>query len=214
MTEALKNIDTIIFDFDGTIADTLELGVAISNELARKFNYKEIKSKEDLQYYRSLSTQDALKAIGVSLLKLPFVTSSFKKRLLSKIDQLETIEGIKPVIEILASKFKLGIVTSNSRKNIDAFLTRHNLEDFFTYYATGIRLFKKSGVIKKLSESHNLNIRNMIMIGDETRDIETAKSCNVPIISVTWGFHTSDLLKSFNPNYIVDNPKDLVKLLM
>ncbi|QSE96094.1 HAD-IA family hydrolase [Fulvivirga lutea] len=213
MPDKLKNIETIIFDFDGTIADTLELGIKISNQLSHKFRYKQIADKQDLDFYRNLSTQNAIKAIGISLVKLPFVASAFRKSLSKSIDQLHPFEGMVEVIKDLAENYKLGIVTSNSLQNTKTFLDNHGLTESFSYYSTGIRLFKKYRTINALIKEYELDPRQILLIGDETRDIEAAQQCGLPIVSVTWGFHTKKVLSSFHPDYLVDTPQELSALL-
>lgn len=213
MPDKLKNINTIIFDFDGTVADTLDLGVKISNQLAGKFRYKQIANKEELNFYQNLSTQQALKAIGISLVKLPFVAASFRKELSKEIDQLKPIEGISEVISSLSSNFKLGIVTSNSKHNTIRFLENHNLKQHIQYYSTGIRLFKKFKTINELIIANNIKKENVLLIGDETRDIEAAKKCGLPIVSVGWGFHSKKILSSYNPDYLIESPHELLSLL-
>jgi phosphoglycolate phosphatase len=213
LKQSLENIETIIFDFDGTIADTLELGRKISNELAGKFHFKKINSSEELDYLRNLSTQDAIKAIGISYLKLPFVAANFRKRLAKNIDKLNPIEGIPEVIKHLSRHYQLGILTSNSENNVNDFLRNHKLESFFSHLWTGINLFNKRNSIEKLIKKHQINVQTTLLIGDETRDIEAAKKCDLPIISVTWGFHSSEILKFYTPTYLIDKPSDLLILL-
>lgn len=213
MPDNIKNIENIIFDFDGTIADTLELGIKISNQLAKKYKYKEINSTEQLQLLRNQSTQDALKSIGVSLLKLPFVAASFRKRLTKDIHLLSPIVGIGEVIKELSNQYNLGIVTSNSKINTELFLKSNQLDSYISYYSTGIHLFRKNSIIDSMIKKYNLKRETVLLVGDETRDVEAANKCNLPIISVGWGFHTTSLLSSYNPNYIIDRPEELLKLL-
>jgi phosphoglycolate phosphatase-like HAD superfamily hydrolase len=51
-------------------------------------------------------------------------------------------------------------------------------------------------------------------VGDETRDIKAAHDNNLRAISVTWGFHFRNLLIRYNPDYVVDNTNDLLKLIL
>ncbi|MEQ8925504.1 MAG: HAD-IA family hydrolase [Fulvivirga sp.] len=214
MPDKLKNIETIIFDFDGTIADTLELGIKVANQLSHRYRYKQISNKEELEFYRNLSTQNAIKAIGISLVKLPFVASAFRKRLSKSIHELQPIPGINEVIKQLSVNYQLGIVTSNSRQNTMAFLNNQGLSDCFTYYSTGTRLFKKYHTIRSLLKSTKLDSAKVLLIGDETRDIEAAKKCGLPIISVAWGFHTEKVLRSYQPDYLIHEPHELITLLI
>jgi phosphoglycolate phosphatase len=213
LEESLKNIDTIIFDFDGTIADTLELGLKISNSLSEKFNFNKINSIEELEYFRNLSTQAAIKAIGISYIKLPFIAVSFRERLADSISELNPIKGIPEVLIKLSKHYQLSILTSNSEKNVVKFLKKHQLESYFSSYSTGISLFNKKRSIKALIKKHKIDSKKVLLIGDETRDIEAAKKCDLPIVSVTWGFHSKVILKSYNPTFLISEPNDLLDIL-
>ena len=214
MSRLFENISTIIFDFDGTIADTLNLGVAVSNNISERFGYKKISNQDELDSYRNLSTQKAIKAVGISFLKLPLVASAFRKELSKNIHLLKPFEGLPEVIKELSQLYNLGIVTSNSQSNIDDFLNRHQMSEYFQYFSSGIRLFQKNRTIKSILNDANLNTNEVLLVGDETRDIEAAKKCGLPIVSVAWGFHTRSVLEKFSPNKIIDHPTELLELLV
>lgn len=54
-----------------------------------------------------------------------------------------------------------------------------------------------------------LDRNEVIYVGDEIRDIESAKDTGIKIIAVTWGFNTEDALCRFNPDYIAKDPRDI-----
>ena len=207
------HIDTILFDFDGTIADTLKLGVEISNKLSDRFGYKKISNQEDLDFYRNQTTQEALKAIGISLVKLPFIANSFRQHLAQKLNELQPVKGMVDVVSQLSKQYTLGIITSNSSKNIDTFLKNNNLGKYFQFRSAGVQLFGKSACIKSIIKEHRLDKGKVILIGDETRDIEAARKCKLPVVSVCWGLHTCELLTKHHPDQLVRNPQDLLRLL-
>lgn len=213
MVNRLDNISTILFDFDGTIANTIEAGVTISNELSDIYGYKRINNQEELEYYRGLSTRVALLEIGMPLLKLPLIATAFRKRMSGIIMDIKPFESIVPTIERLSRKYDLAIITSNSEVNLNAFLNKNNLDSFFQHQFTGINLFGKSHTIKKFVKKHKLDCHEVLMIGDETRDIHASKKCGLRIASVCWGFHHEHLLESCQPDYIVHRPSDLLTLL-
>lgn len=213
MTRAIGDIDTLIFDFDGTIADTMELGIVISNSLASKYGYKTIKDRADLAKYRNQPTQEAIKAIGISFFKLPLIANSFRKRLSKHIDELKPIPGVLEILPDLSKKYKMGIITSNSLKNLNKFLAKYNLQHCFSFYATGISLFKKHQVINNLVKKEHLHKDSILLIGDETREIDAAKNSGIAVASVTWGFHTTKILQEKTPDFLIHTPKELHKLL-
>lgn len=213
MTRAIEDIDTLIFDFDGTIADTMELGITISNTLAAKYGYKKIKDQEDLAHYRNQPTQDAIKAIGISLIKLPLIANSFRRRLSKHIHELKPFPGIVEIMPELSRNYKMGIITSNSMRNLEKFLTKFKIQNCFSFHATGISLFKKHTVINNLIKNESLQKKRVLLIGDETREIEAAKASGIAIASVTWGFHTAEILEDKTPDFIIHSPEELYSLL-
>ena len=125
----------IIFDFDGTIADTLPLLVNILNRLSGKYSYKTIEESE-LTTLRGKTSKEILKGLGISLLKLPFVVKSAKSEFLKELELLKLVAGIKKVLlQLKKIGYKLGIVTSNSEENVKKFLKVNNLPRFDFVYS-------------------------------------------------------------------------------
>ncbi|MEL7005619.1 MAG: HAD-IA family hydrolase, partial [Bacteroidota bacterium] len=137
-----------------------------------------------------------------------------RQNLTKKLDDLCPIEGIDHVLSRLAKDYTLGIVTSNSERNINLFLKKYGLDEHFRFQYTGIKLFNKSTSIKALLKKYAFDKNSVLVVGDETRDIEAARKCKLSIVSVSWGFHTSDLLRKHNPDKLVNQPKDLLDLLL
>ena len=67
-------------------------------------------------------------------------------------------------------------------------------------------------VIKQILKDRSLKAKKVVMIGDETRDIEAATKSGVGSIAVTWGFNSEDLLSTSNPDRILHSPEQLVQL--
>ena len=75
----MSNIKLVIFDFDGTIADTMDLGLEIVNDLANNYGFRKV-SKEELIEYRNLSTREALKSAGINFRKTTVYRQGFQTR--------------------------------------------------------------------------------------------------------------------------------------
>ncbi|WP_185154362.1 HAD-IA family hydrolase [Fulvivirga sp. M361] len=206
-------IKAVLFDFDGTLANTLTLGLEVFNNYAKTHGYKEVNSQDQLEQYRSMSTLKIIESMGISLIKLPFIVSDLRKRMGEKIHLVEPIGNIVPVVKVLAKRYTLGIITSNSRHNVDIFLNRHNLTDEFQYFSTSIKLFGKSKRLKRFLAREKLDPDHVVMIGDETRDIEAARKCGVSIISVSWGFQTFSVLNQMQPDFLVSHPHEIQEIL-
>ena len=202
----------VLFDFDGTIADTFYPLINVSNKLSKEFGYKKIKSS-DISKLRSKHAYDVLRYLDFPLIKTPFIVKRVRLELSKKIKNFKTVKGIKKwVLELSKNNYKLGILTTNSNNNVTEFLKRNNL-DVFDFVYSGTSIFGKNRMIQRILRIYNLKPESIIYIGDEIRDIEAAKKANVDVIAVRWGYNSKKILKKQKPDFFVDKPEDIIKVL-
>ena len=203
----------IIFDFDGTVADTLDALVSITNRLAVEFGYKPI-TQDELALFKNLNSRQIIKHSGISIFQLPFLVRKVKAELNKEIKTLSLIPGIKEVlIELKNQGNSLGIITSNSKENVVAFLTANNLQYLFDFIYSGTKLFGKSKVINKFLKQENIKPEAVIYVGDEIRDIEAARKSEIKVIAVSWGFNSEQVLAEQNPDYLIHDPAELIDVI-
>ena len=203
----------IIFDFDGTIADTLDAIVNISNRLALEFGYKQT-SFAEISQLKNLNSREIIKQSGISIFKVPFLIRKVKAELNKEIEGLKPIIGIKEALtELKDQGNNLLIITSNSKDNVIAFLEKNNLEYLFSSVYSGATLFGKSKIINKILKQEDINIEQVIYVGDETRDIESARKSKIKAIAVTWGFNSKQVLAEQNPDFLIHQPHELINVI-
>lgn len=200
----------IIFDFDGTIADTVDALVSIANRLAVEFGYIQISANE-LTLLRNLTAREIIKYSGVSLLRIPFLVKKVKGELKTKIKELEPISGVPEALIALHNQgYRLGIITSNSQENVNEFLKCHDLDYLFEFIHSGVTIFGKTTIINNVLRQRQIKPQTVIYVGDETRDIEAAKKANIKVIGVTWGFNSPEALAKQNPDFLIHHPSELL----
>lgn len=202
---------TIIFDFDGTIADSYLVTFQIYNALAKKHKLKHI-PKQDLPILRTMKPFELLAYFKIPFHLIPFLLIEGKSMFKSFVDDLQPIEGIPAVLKKLSKNYQLGILTSNNKENVEAFLKRHKLE-LFAFIHSEKNLFGKDKALNHLVEQMNLNKDKTIYVGDEVRDIEGCKRAEIPIISVSWGFNEKGILEKQKPSYLIEHPEELLNIL-
>ncbi len=203
----------VIFDFDGTIADSFDAFLRITNRLAREFGY-EPASPEAIKRYQNLSSREILKQSQIPLYKLPFLLRRLKTELGQDITQLQPIPGIRTALQTLKTQgHSLGIVTSNTQSNVEAFLQHQHMEGLFDFLQSGVTLFGKGRIIQQIIGNNQLDPASVIYVGDETRDIEAAHKINIPVIAVGWGFNSVTALQEANPTCVVQTPDELVEAI-
>ena len=121
--------------------------------------------------------------------------------------------GIRKLLENLKEKgLKIGIISSNSKKNIEQYLKLKKM-DVFDNICTSNKIFGKHVEIRKLLKKLDMKAGNVIYIGDEYRDIIACKNSSVRILAVTWGYDSLDLIKKGNPDFIANKPEEIYKII-
>lgn len=204
----LKNQKVIIFDFDGTLCDSIQIVLQEFNSIAKGWNVKPI---SDFEKVRHLPLQQSLEAHGVNKWKLPFIKYQLIKAVAPHIPEMKSFPGLpETLIELKKRGYKLGILTSNAYANVSQFLEKHDMQEFdFIYY--GSSLFGKARLLKHIKSE--LNASTLFYVGDENRDIEASAVAKIPFIAVTWGFQSKALLSLYHPQHIVQSPAELLSIL-
>lgn len=200
----------VIFDFDGTIADTLPYILEIINLHAHEFGYKKL-STEKFGDLRNKSPKEIIRQFKIPFLKLPFILIRGRSELKKKMDRIDLFPGIKQVLETLKKQgITLGILSSNSEENVMEFIKNHHLEKTFDFIHSEFNLFGKAEALKNLLKKNKVKSDEVIYIGDEVRDIEACKKLGLEIIAVTWGFNSKEALIKFQPTFIIDRPEEIL----
>jgi len=203
----------ILFDFDGTIADTYQAIANITNQLSTEFGYKAL-SEEELLLIKNISSREIVKLSEISVFKLPFLVKRVRSELSKEIAELNLIADIKEILTELKDRGHiLGIVTSNNKENVDIFLAKNQLDRLFRYIYSGTAIFGKHRVLNQVIKEHKLAKSNVIYVGDETRDIRSARKSKIPVIAVSWGFNAAEILSQHQPDYLVDRPSELLEAI-
>ena len=202
----------VIFDFDGTLADTLSAIIKIVNSHASEYQIAPLGEK-DVENLRGMSNIDIIKKYHLPLVKIPALILRTQKELHQRIDQVDLFPGIRDLILGLKRRsFGLGILTSNSRENVQKLLRARDL-DVFDFIHAESNFFGKTRALQHLLHKHGLRAADVIYVGDETRDIEASQHAGVAVIAVSWGFHRRDVLRTKNPTFLVDSAAEVENIV-
>jgi len=202
----------IIFDFDGTLADTIDILLSITNRLSAEFGFKSA-TKEELAQLSNLNSWQILQYSGISIFKFPLLIRRLKAELHSEVPHIQLFPGIKEVLlELKKRGFQLGIITSNSRENVGTSLEKNGLQGIFTFIYSG-STFGKHKVINKWLRTENINPEQVVYVGDEIRDIDAAKKTGIKVIAVGWGFNSQEALAAHNPDFLIERPQELIEIM-
>jgi HAD superfamily hydrolase (TIGR01549 family) len=200
-----------MFDFDGTLADSLGAIVAITNRLAPEFGYAPI-PLDQIDDLKHLPPRQLIWQSQISVLKIPALLRRVRRELRQQMTDIPLYPGLHSVLHQLRQHHTLCILTSNVPENVIPFLGVHGLQDCFGDITGGGTLFGKARMIRRGLAAQGWSAAEVIYVGDEVRDVEAAHAVGLRIAAVTWGFNSRERLASAGPDWLIDTPEVLLTL--
>lgn len=203
----------VIFDFDGTLADTFPFVLDVMDQVTDRFSLKRV-DRSEIEMLRSYDARKVIKHLGIPLWKVPRI-GHFAQSLLSKeIHRLSLFDGIDQLLEELSAQgVRLAIVTANSRENVCQVLGPKNVT-LIEHFECGVPLFGKQDKLKKVLKKTGVHASEAICIGDEIRDIQAAHKVKIPFGAVAWGFTRVEAFQDYFPAEIFATVREIADRLV
>lgn len=199
----------VIFDFDGTLADTVHLFMDITNKAADKFNFNQIQDHER-DHFRGFSAKQICQYLNVAWWKIPRISVYMRSEITKRLNTINLFSGVSDMLKYLSNHdVKLAIVSSNSRGNITHLLGLKNTA-LINAFECDTKIFGKSKRLKKIMSQLDMKCHKAIYVGDEIRDIEASKKIQIASGAVSWGYTTPEALKSQFPDEFFESMEDLM----
>ena len=202
-----------IFDFDGTLVDSFDYASTLLATLADEFQFKKVPAHEIFEL-KNLSSRQLLKHLKIPFYKLPRIILRARQHMAKEILNLLPPQDLLQALNALVDQnILLGILTSNSITNVEQWLANHGITHCFSFIKNESKFFGKADVLKKIIKGYPIKRQQVYYIGDETRDIQAAKKIGINAVAVAWGFNSEDILKEYKPDFLAQNPLDLLNLV-
>jgi phosphoglycolate phosphatase len=207
----MRKYDLVIFDFDGTLADTFPWFASVLNSAADRFGFNRV-APEDEETLRGYEPQGVLSHLGLPRWKLPLVARHMRKLMTEQLPSISLFDG---AVELLASLSSRGVtlvlMTSNSEKNVRQLLGPRGAA-CFQQFVCGTSMFGKARKIKKLLARTRFPAKRALLIGDEIRDCQAAHASGVAFGAVSWGYNTAAALRAHQPTEFFATMSDIQRL--
>lgn len=212
----MKDFETYIFDLDGTLLSTLD-DLAASTNYALRWAGMPERTVEEVRMFVGNGVKLLMeRAIpnGINNPKFEETYAKFREHYMEhNLDTTCPYEGIPELLRELKCRGKKLAIVSNKFYAATQELAKHFFPDTIEV-AIGERdsIRKKPApdtvleALKQLGASKD----NAVYIGDSDVDIMTAKNCDLPCISVLWGFRDKDYLVKHGGTIFVDKPSEIL----
>jgi phosphoglycolate phosphatase len=199
----------VLFDFDGTLADSFSWVASHLNQAADRFRLQRVRL-EEVEELRKCDVSELLKKFKVPFWKLPLVAHYIKGLMGENARSIQLFPGVPDVLKRLKEDgATLGVISSNNEANVRLILGSE-LASLVSYYECDVALHGKASRIEKVLFKCKIGKEKAIMIGDEGRDIEAAQKSGVDSGAVTWGYNHQGVLEKHHPTYVFHSMDEMV----
>ena len=175
-----------VFDFDGTLADSLPFFLMVFNDLAARHGFATVE-RHEMQELRRLHARELMRRLGLPARKLPWVAKDFNARMRERRHSITTFPGAAELLVELSSRIHIGIVSSNAYDNIAAILGPA-ASTAVRHFACGMSIFGKRLHLRKVLKQSRVPSERALYIGDQQTDLEAARAEGIAFGAVSWGY--------------------------
>jgi phosphoglycolate phosphatase len=199
-----------LFDFDGVIVDSLDVYEKTVIDCLKDINQPLIRDREKFLELFEDNFYESLVNKGVDLDVFMKASEDILARV--KIKDMKPFPEVAPVIEELHKNHCLIVVSSNDYASIKEALDFFNYDEYFKEILGSDFMFSKKEKILYAAKKYHIELDDIYYIGDTTGDIKEGKEAGVKTVGVTWGWHSKEKMAAAKPDYLFNNPGQLLIL--
>lgn len=202
----------VIFDFDGTIADSLPAILKVYDDI---HGHSTERTREAMDGLRNKSMYQIAREIGIPWWKIGLLAIRGRRMFRHHVGAVQIFPGMDGVIQALyEAQVKLFVVSTNRSANVRAYLEARGLDPYFDSIYGGAHFWSKTAAMRRVVKREALDAEHIWCVGDEKVDIVSARGAGLPVISVTWGYSSKEGLALLKPDKLVTTVAGLKKILL
>lgn len=204
-------VKVVIFDFDGTLADSVGVIIEIFQNIAKR---QQPLTPAEIVELRDKNLAGILQQLSIKKWRIPKLILLGRKLMAEEMGNIKPFAGIPNMMLLLKQNgYELYIISTNHGNSINLFLKNHNLTGYITEVYGDIGVTGKARSLRKLIKNKDYAPEECVYVGDETRDIEAAHKVGIKSIAVGWGFNSVKALSELNPSAIITSPGEMLELV-
>lgn len=202
----------ILFDFDGVLADTLDDMLHFAQAVCAELGFDRIPTPADLDILETMSFVEYGKQLGIP----PHLAGEFATRCLQRFIEKpcppKIFAGMAEVIEQLSARHTLAIVTGNTTRAVENFLSENHIRQFVNAVFAVDQPGSKVEKIRKAKSQLATDDDVVYYVGDAVSDVHAARQASVKSVAVSWGHQGLGKLVNAQPDHIVHAPQEIIQL--
>ncbi len=213
--------ELIIFDFDGTLADSLEIFVAAINTGLKEFGFPRVPEEKIRKLVGIAPPQMVKELIGER--PDPKRLKVMIQRVLELFDQVaparvRLFDGVRSMlVHLEVNHLKLAVATSQWQASVAAQISALGLDGVFDRVLGGDEVSQGKPhpeMVRTLLEGFQVKPGRTLLVGDTTFDLEMGRAAGVDTCGVTYGSHSREQLEAEHPTYLAHAPFELLEFII
>lgn len=211
---------TVVFDLDGTLLDTLEDLYRAANAALESHSLPR-RTRDEVRLFVGNGVEMLIRRavpVGTDEETTLAVLADFKATYAAICeDHTKPYDGILAVLAALREKGIRVAVVSNKFDAATKQLCRKyfgELVEVAIGERAGVRKKPAPDTVYEALKELGMTATGAVYVGDSDVDIQTAENCGMPCISVTWGLRDKEFLLQSGAEILVDAPKDLLGVII
>jgi phosphoglycolate phosphatase len=209
---------TLIFDFDGTLADTRESIIQTMKFVAHSYNIQTVDEKliESLIGLPLNATFEQAFLLDESLIR--DATLLYRKHYDDiAIDTVSLFEGVNDTLFYFRDKgINLTVASSKGKASLTKILQKQNVYNIFSFVGGEEDATNKKpapDIVYHIIDKFKCQANECLVVGDTIFDIEMGQRAKVDTCGVTYGNNTREKLERQGPNFIIDRFINLTEIV-
>ncbi|MDF2943856.1 MAG: hypothetical protein K0S01_2714 [Herbinix sp.] len=211
--------NTVIFDLDGTLLNTLDDLRDSLNEILVQKGYVP-KTLEDVRRFVGNGVRNLVRLSvpeNCSEDEVTLIMEEFKEHYNNNMqNKTRPYNGIMELLlDLHRYNYKIAIVSNKFDTAVKTLSRTYfgNLIPVAIGETLEIKRKPAPDSIFTAIKELGSDLNNTVLVGDSETDVQTAKNAGIPCIGVTWGFRNREVLRSAGADYLIDTPKELLTLI-
>lgn len=210
MTKSTRSINTLLFDWDGTLVDSAQLGLTAFEQ-----SFAALGVNFDQEIYRTVYSPNwysVYEAMGLPKEKWQLADDLWVQHYGEQ--TARPVPGAPETISALKERgYRLGVVSSGSECRVGREIRELGLESFFETVVCNEQMENKKphpGGLEAAMRSLGCSTESTCYVGDSPEDIEMGKRARILTVGVRSDYPTSWKLKSHEPDILIESLSELL----
>ncbi|XID74707.1 HAD-IA family hydrolase [Alkanindiges sp. WGS2144] len=211
-----RRFDLVIFDWDGTLFDSVSQIVSSLQWAAQQYQID--LCPEAARNIIGLGLPEAMQALFPQHVELqPYIQAEYASHYVANSHTQRWFTGVDDLLEQLTScGMLLAVATGKSRAGLDRVLVQTESERYFVATRCANETCSKPDplMLEQLLAQTGVSVERAVMVGDSSYDMEMAQRMNMARIGVSYGVHSADVLEQYQPMAVVHSIAELGQVLL